>query len=132
MGVLSFITQQTKLSQSSAHMNYICVVFKFEEQDKLQCDHLSYNLPKPFETLKSRKRLQKIVSKRNNQKVTKFPETSATLRNFVGFQIFVVKPLFALFSFIGPFTKRVAILCSQLMLSLVNFARSGPVQVVAL
>ena len=77
---------------------------------------ISYNLPKPFETLKSRKKFQKIGSKRTNQKVTKFPETSATLPNFVGFQIFVVRPLFAFFSFIGPFTKRVAILCSQLML----------------
>ena len=53
--------------------------------------------------------------------------TSATLLNFVGFQIFVVKPLFAFLSFIGPFTKRLAILCPQLTLWLVNFVRSGQV-----
>ena len=31
--VLSFITQQKELSQSSTHMNYANVVFKFQEQD---------------------------------------------------------------------------------------------------
>ena len=46
--------------------------------------------------------------------------------------LFVVKPLFAFLSFIGPFTKKGAILCSQLTRWLVNFVRSGPVQVVAL
>ena len=92
----------------------------------------SYNLPKPFGTLKSRKTFQKIGSKWTNQKVTKFPERSATLRNFVGFRIFVGKPLFLFLSFIGPFMTKGAILCSQLMFWLVNFVRSGPVQVVAL
>ena len=85
----------------------------------------SYNLPKPFETLKSENKFKKIGSKWTNQKVTKFPETSATLRSFVGFQIFVVKPLFTFLSSIGPFTKKGAILCSQLVLWLVNFVRSG-------
>ena len=68
----------------------------------------------------------------NLQKVTKFPERSATLRNFDGFQFFVVKPLFEFLNFIGPFTKKGAILCSQLTLLLVNFVSTGPVQVVAL
>ena len=36
--------------------------------------------------------------------------------NFVGFQNFVVKPLFLFVSFIGPFTKKGAILCFELML----------------
>ena len=31
LGVLCFITQQTELSQSSTHINYAYVVFKFEE-----------------------------------------------------------------------------------------------------
>ena len=75
---------------------------------------------------------QNIGSRRTNQKLAKFPERSATLRNFVGFQTVVVKSVFAFLSFIGPFTKKVAILCSQLMLWLVNFVLSGPVQVVAL
>ena len=69
--------------------------------------------------------LKKIGSKRINQKLTKFPERSATLRNFAGFQIFVIKPVFVFLSFIGPFTMKVAILCSEL-------TPSGPVQVVAL
>ena len=76
----------------------------------------SYNYRNRLKPLKSRKKFQKIGSKRTNQKVTKFPETSATLRNFVGFPIFVVKPLFAFLSFIGPFTKKEVILCSQLTL----------------
>jgi len=59
---------------------------------------------------------QKMGSKRTNQKLAKFPERSATLRNFVGFQTFVVKSLFPFLSFIGPFTKKVATLCSQLTL----------------
>ena len=88
----------------------------------------SYNLPKPFETLKSENKFKKIGSKRTNQKVTKFPETSATLRSSVGFQIFVVKPLFTFLSSIGPFTKKGAILCSQLVLWLVNVVWSGPVK----
>ena len=61
-----------------------------------------------------------------------FPERSAILPNFVGFQIFVVKSLFPFLSFIGPFVKKWAILCSQLTLWLVNFVLSGLVQVVAL
>ena len=32
-GVLSFITQQTELSQSSTHMNYVYIVLKSVEQD---------------------------------------------------------------------------------------------------
>ena len=76
--------------------------------------------------------LKKIGSKRTNEIVVKLPEKSAILRNFAGFQLFVVKPLFEFLSFIGPFTKKGAILCSQLTLWLVNFVRSGPVQVVAL
>ena len=75
----------------------------------------SYNLPKPFEMLKSQKKFRKIGSKQSNQKVTKFSEMFATLHNCVGLQIFV-KPLFVFLSFIGPITKRVAILCSQLTL----------------
>ena len=51
------------------------------------------NLAKPFETLKSRKMVKKIGSRRTNQKLAKFPERSATLRNFVGFQTYVVKSL---------------------------------------
>jgi len=31
LGVLSFITQQTELSQSSIYINYVFVVFMFEE-----------------------------------------------------------------------------------------------------
>ena len=52
----------------------------------------------------------------NQSKTDKVFETSETLRNFVGFQIFVVKPLFPFLGFIGLFTKKGAILCSQLML----------------
>ena len=73
------------------------------------------NLAKPFEMLKSRKMFQKIGSRRTNEKLAKFSERSATLRNFVGFQTFV-KSLFAFLCFIGPFTKKVATLCSQLTL----------------
>ena len=57
-------------------------------------------------------RLKNIGSKRTNEKVRKFPERSATLRNFVGFQIFIVKPLFPFLSFISPFTKKGVILFS--------------------
>ena len=32
LGVLSFITQQTELTQSNTHMNYVYVEFKFKEQ----------------------------------------------------------------------------------------------------
>ena len=71
------------------------------------------NLAKP---LKSRKMFQKIGSRQTNEKLAKFPERSATLRNFVGFQTFVVKSLFAFLCFIGPFTKKVVTLCSQLTL----------------
>ena len=57
---------------------------------------------------------KKIEAKRTNEIVIKLPERSAILRNFSGFQLFVVKLLFAFLSFIGPFTKKGAILCSQL------------------
>ena len=60
--------------------------------------------------------LKNVESKRTNQKLTNFPERYATLRNFFGFQTFVVNPLFAFLSFIGPLTKKEAILCSQLTL----------------
>ena len=33
LGALRFITQQTELSHSNTHMNYVYVVFKFEEKD---------------------------------------------------------------------------------------------------
>ena len=62
------------------------------------------------------KKKKKTGSKQTNQKGTKFPERSATLRNFVGFRIFVVKPMFLFLVFIGPFMKKGAILCSELML----------------
>jgi len=80
--------------------------------------------------LKSRKKFLKIGSKQTNQKVTKFPERSATLQNFVRFQIIFGKPLYAFLGLIGM--KKVAICCSQLTLWLVNFVPTGPVQVVAL
>ena len=74
----------------------------------------SYNLPKPFETLKSQKNVSKNKIETNQSKSLKVSETSATLRNFVGFQIVIVKPLFPFLSFIGLFTKRGAILCSRI------------------
>ena len=46
-----------------------------------------------------------IVAKKNRIE-TMFPERSAILPNFVGFQIFVVKSLFPFLSFIGPFVKK--------------------------
>ena len=92
----------------------------------------SYNLPKPFETLKSRRTFKKNRIERYQSKSEKVSETSATLCNFAGFQIFVVKPLFPFLSFIGLLTKKEAIFCFRLMLSLVNFVWSGPVQMVAL
>ena len=33
LGVLSVLTQQTELSQSNTHMNYVYVVFECREQD---------------------------------------------------------------------------------------------------
>ena len=55
---------------------------------------------------------KKIGSKQTNEKVTMAPERSATLCNFFGFQILIVKPLFPFLSFISPFTIKGAILFS--------------------
>ena len=61
-----------------------------------------------------------------------FSERSASTRNGDEFSNFVVKLLFAFVNVIGPLTKKVALLCSQLAFWLVIFVQGVPVRVAAL
>ena len=54
----------------------------------------SYNFPKPFETLKSRKKFEKIGSKRTNQKVTKFARRTQPYSTLLGFKILLLNHCF--------------------------------------
>ena len=50
----------------------------------------SYNFPKPFGTLKSRKKFEKIGSKRTNQKVTKFVRRTQPYATLLGFKFLLL------------------------------------------
>ena len=67
--------------------------------------------------------LQNLGSKVTNQNKDVFSERSASTHGSCRIFKFVLKVLFAFVNTIGPLTKKVAIFCSQITSSLVNFLK---------